>query len=104
MATSDNYAERFKSLRRRELLAIGLFLGYLPIVGALAWLVSRVTPSESPAMVLALAWMLAFALAGLRVSLFRCPRCAKRFYMNKYLVTTLGRKCPHCGLRRYAKA
>jgi len=41
MATSDNYAERFKSLRRREWLVIGLFVGYMPVVGALAWLVSR---------------------------------------------------------------
>jgi len=104
MSMSDVYVEKWKDLRRREWLVIGLFVGYLPILAGIGWLLFRVTTSETPIIIVAITWMSAFACAGLRVSFFRCPRCDQRFYMGKYFVMTLGRRCPHCGLQRYAKA
>jgi hypothetical protein len=101
---SDAYIEQWRNLRNREWLVIGLFLGYLPGVVGIASVISKFTPSETPVLVVALAWMATFAVTGLRVSFFPCPRCGKHFYMNKYFITTLGRKCPHCGLHRYAAA
>jgi DNA-directed RNA polymerase subunit RPC12/RpoP len=103
MPESNAYTERWRNLRRREWLVIALLIGYLPVVGLMSWLIRQVTTSEIPPTVVAIAWMGASAWAALRVGLFPCPRCGKRFYMNKYLMTTMGRKCPHCGVHRYAK-
>jgi DNA-directed RNA polymerase subunit RPC12/RpoP len=99
----DSYKGAWNELRHRERLVIGLWLGYIPGVVSLGWLISFVTPSENTVIVIAALWMLAFARAGLRVSFFRCPQCNNRFYMNKYYSITLGRKCPHCGIKRFAE-
>lgn len=104
MAPSVTYADNWKELRNRERLAIGLLLGYLPVLAGLAKLISYITTSENPVIAMAIAWIIIFTWASIRVTFFPCPRCGKHFYMNRYFITTFGRKCPHCGLHRYTKA
>jgi DNA-directed RNA polymerase subunit RPC12/RpoP len=97
------FAEQWKDLRRREWVVVVLFAGYIPSVAGAAWFISSITTTDSdgPMIAIAIAWMLAIAVAMLRVTYFPCPRCGKHFYMAAFFVT--GRKCPHCGLRRYVK-
>ena len=103
MSENPEYLAQFKDLKKRELTVIAVFLGYIPAIACFAWAVSHFTKSETPIMVLAIAWMTLFAVSGLRVSFFKCPKCGGLFNRNKYWFTTRGRKCPHCGVNRYSK-
>lgn len=101
------YAVQWQDLRDRNYLVICLFLGFIPGVGGLGWLLSFVSSSEVPVMVVGFLWMLAFAWSSLRASFFPCPRCGKYFRgwnvgLGRHCYATLvGRKCAHCGLRLY---
>jgi DNA-directed RNA polymerase subunit RPC12/RpoP len=47
--------------------------------------------------------MVAFAASGIRVHLFRCPRCGERFTSKGWLLFHVSNpftgKCLHCGIR-----
>jgi hypothetical protein len=55
------------------------------------------------AVMIALCWMIAFAISGFRLSLFRCPRCSKSFYSTSLYTNSFARKCLHCGLPKWAR-
>ena len=71
MSELDSYKDAWNKLCHRERLVIGLWLGYIPGIVSLSRLISFVTPSQNPVIVIAALWMLAFAWAGLRVCAFR---------------------------------
>jgi len=104
MPEGPTYNIHWQDFRRRNRLAILLFLGYLPVVGTLGYLLSAFVTSEIPLITIAVFWTLVWLWACLRVCTFHCPRCGKLYCINKYFVATLGRRCPHCGLRRYENA
>jgi len=66
----------------------------LPVVGTFAVL-SR---SDTLAMYFAFFWMVLFALASLRVSLSRCPRCGRLFHMRRVGSNPWTPWCLHCKL------
>src|SRR5262252_8677343 len=53
--------------------------------------------------VVALTWMGAFVVTGIRLPFWPCPRCGERFSTKGvYNKSFLARKCVHCGLPKYA--
>jgi len=62
---------------------------------------SNIFNSEIPAVVIALMWMTAFAIAGWRTTYWRCPRCKKSFFA-KWYINQFARKCVHCGLKKWS--
>lgn len=104
MSESD-YAASWQDLKRRRRLLWVLFLGYLPGVAALCFLVGWVATSmggsqqgEVMCAVVALLWILAFAVAAIRLTFFRCPRCTRIFHSTWWRHNPFAHNCLHCGL------
>ncbi len=100
--TSD-YRASWSRYKKRRVLFVLAFLGYVPICDAFAKLTKRVFGTFDPAFILALVWMAMFYIAGTRLLSWPCPKCGKCFsgtgWQNKGL---LAPKCVHCGLPKYA--
>jgi len=80
-----------------------LYLGCIPGLFLLAFLLNDLLLQEAPILVFALAWMAAIAWAGRRMVGFACPRCGRAFFENWYFFKPLRQKCAHCSLARWAK-
>ena len=106
MNSKPDYSAAWRDLRKRRLLVWALFLGFIPGVVALCFLVDAFLPGtignkqgESVCMGIGALWMLAFFIAAMRASFFRCPRCHGTFLMTWYFANPLASRCLHCGLR-----
>ena len=73
------HEEDWKQYRRYRRNFWIVFVGYVPVISVAAILSSWLFHSFKFAFVLALAYMLLFIIAGIRVSSFYCPRCANWF-------------------------
>jgi hypothetical protein len=98
------YSEGWSEYRkyRRELLIV--WLGGVPVVGAIAeaslWLFHTLVPAQ----VAGVAWMLLFLFAGVRCQTFCCPRCGEGFSAKGwYNKSFLARECVHCGLPKFSE-
>ncbi len=88
--------------RKRRNVALFAFIGYVPIVFAIALLSIRLFSTFTPAFVVAFAWMAFVLIASNLVARFRCPRCGKPFFAQWWYYNSFARRCVHCGLRKYA--
>jgi len=93
----------WNSLRRREQVGIGLWLGYIPGVIVLGRPLSRALGSEIAYLGVALAWMASCLLVVFWTGSFRCPRCGNPFYQWWWYQGSYARKCAHCGLPKWAE-
>jgi hypothetical protein len=64
----------------------------------------RLTVLSHGALLVGIAAFLWLPIAWTRFIFLRCPRCHWRFHVREPLQLTNGRRCPHCGLARYAEA
>ena len=103
--SETDYAASWQDLRKRRRLVWLLFLGYIPGVAALCFLVVTAAASmggskqsEVACAVIALFWILAFAVAAIRLTFFRCPRCRRLFHSTWWRHNPFARHCLHCGL------
>jgi hypothetical protein len=97
-----DYREQWQEYRKRRNLFFLIWLGYIPAVGLTTILVSRMIGTFTPSFVFAGVWMVLFAIAGTRLSGWRCPRCGKPFSRKSwYDKGLLARKCVHCGLAKF---
>src|SRR5437867_3660298 len=92
----------WQEYRRRRNLILFAFLGYLPLVFVTAVAADRLIYTSAPAIVVALGWMIFFAVAGIRCQRFRCPRCGKVLFSKSWYHHSDARRCVHCGLPKYA--
>ncbi|MBI1741049.1 MAG: hypothetical protein HYR57_09260 [Candidatus Koribacter versatilis] len=96
------YEEAWKDYKRIRNQWFLVFVGYVPIVGIVAFVSIKLFNTFTPAFVTAFLWMALFVYTGARVQLWRCPRCGKWFsakwWYNKGF---LARRCVHCGLPKY---
>ena len=104
-----SYLAQWLDLRRWESTARFTFLLYPPGAAGLGWLLNRITGSDIPGTVAALAWLAMTAVFNARLVRFRCPRCHERFFCVSgpgYLSLQKGwlfaGECVHCGLPKYA--
>jgi hypothetical protein len=108
LPTSPDYSAAWRDLRRRRIIFYAVWVGYVPAVFAIYYVALRpllhVFMIKEDYLVLPVAglWMVAFLVAGIRVQLFRCPRCHQWFFA-KWYSNPFTRKCLHCGLPRGAK-
>jgi hypothetical protein len=81
------------------MLAQGILaLGFAPAVLGFAALVLRVGDSPTPIWAFEATWLGALALTSALGLSFRCPRCAKRFFVRGLRSRVRERACLHCGL------
>ena len=103
--SETDYAAAWQDLRRRRRLLWILFLGYIPGVAALCFLVGAPITSmgetqqgEVACAIIALLWIFAFAVAAIRLTFFRCPRCHRIFHSTWWRHNPFAHNCLHCGL------
>ena len=102
-----SHADAWRRYRRWRWAFWLLFLLYLP---ALALTFRALGPRGGDAIFpIALVWMIAFSVAGYRVSNFTCPQCGELFFRKfdarswrqSWAYNPFARKCMHCGLRKW---
>ena len=105
-----DYAVAWRDCRKRTIIFWIVFLGYMPGVGVIFFAVgpslaalTGIKLNDSGIMI-AFCWMVAFAITGFRLSLFRCPRCGQSFFWGSWYTNTFARKCVHCGLPKWARS
>jgi len=62
---------------------------------------SRVGAADWLGMIIGVSWLLGFAIAGIRLQPFACPRCRNPFFSSPFYYWPFGRKCMHCGLPKW---
>jgi hypothetical protein len=99
MAGYEEGWRNYKRIRNQWFLVL---LGYVPVVSAVAFVSIKLFHSFVPAFATAFFWMALFAVTGIRISSWSCPRCGECFsgkwWYNKGF---LARRCVHCGLPKY---
>ena len=91
--------QKYKRIRNQFWL---IFAGYVPVGFVVAFVSLRLFHTFVPGFAFAIAWIASFLVAGLRVSMWRCPRCGKWFSATWwYNLGFLAKRCVHCGLRKY---
>jgi hypothetical protein len=96
----DEYEVHGRESKRRRNQAWFAFIGYVPITFAFALLTPKLFHAEKPVLVFVILWMMFFAIAGVRYSIFPCPRCGKSFFSTWLYHFT--RRCVHCKLPLYS--
>jgi hypothetical protein len=96
--------QQWKDYRRRRNLLAFAFIGFVPIVGTLGYLTKRFLDTDLPFDIIAPCWAAFFAVAGIRLQLFTCPRCRKRFFMKFLYRNPFASRCLHCGLAKYSES
>jgi len=110
MSKQTDYMVAWHDLRRRRILFWAVFLSYLPGVAFINFAIvpslvaSTGVKSDNIILTTAACWMIAFAIAGFRLTLFRCPRCGKHYFSTWWYTNSFARKCVHCGLKNWAGA
>ncbi|ABS63771.1 hypothetical protein Plav_2157 [Parvibaculum lavamentivorans DS-1] len=108
MVENADYEAAWADMRRRRLILLAVFAGYLPGVVLLSLIATAVLNAFGAALgenlffVIGISWMGAFLAVGIWYSWFRCPRCNNQFFMTWWCGNPLARKCLHCGLPRGA--
>ena len=98
------YSEQWKNYRRWRRLLLLIFLGYIPGVWLISTSLTRYLNWEHAEMVIALSWMFAFAVIGIRFTLWPCPRCGRGFFATWWYSNQFARKCVHCGLPKWIES
>jgi hypothetical protein len=108
MHMQADYASAWRDYRKRTIIFWIAFLGYVPGVAAIFFAIgpslaalTGIEPNNI-GMMIALCWMIAFAILAIRRSLFRCPRCGGAFFSTLWYTNSFARKCVHCGLAKWA--
>lgn len=104
MNESSDYSEAWKDYRARRFVFLAVSLSYLPSVVLISLLLSSLTGIKSDYFPVALAgaWMLAFLVTSVRMNIFPCPRCGKRFFTTRWIHNPFARHCLHCTLPKWA--
>ena len=76
------YDAQWREYRRRRNLFWLIWLTYIPGVLVIGLPLESLIKSEVPIYFVAFGWLIAFAVAGWRLSYWRCPHCGKWFLPN----------------------
>lgn len=90
---TENELLGLKKIRRKRLIAIILFLLYLPSI-----LVISIIVPDSIMPIYLIGYVIIFLCVIFPLSLSECPRCHNKFFVHVF-TTPFTRKFLHCGLR-----
>ena len=89
---------RIRSLRR---LFWFLWAAYIPVAGGTMIVLMRLGVPENAAVMVAVAWLGAFAVVGILHGLSKCPRCKESCFRRALWSNPWATRCMHCGVRLY---
>jgi hypothetical protein len=96
------YEQDWKKYKRLRNTFLGALLGGVPVFALVAVVSGTLFHTTIPASVVAVLWFALFVFNGVRLQVWRCPRCGEWFsgtwWYNK---SFLARQCVHCGLQKY---
>jgi ferric-dicitrate binding protein FerR (iron transport regulator) len=103
------HAEAWRRYRRLSRAFWILFLFFLPGLAAIDRALRSLRGRQTVILVIALAWMLAFAVIGYLKWNLRCPRCGELFFhtfddrpwRRGWVHNPFARRCLHCGLPKW---
>jgi len=94
MTEKRSYSAQWRRLRLWGYAQWFIILAGIPVMFLLSF--SGFDRAEN---IFVVCWMLSLLIVVMRYTLFRCPRCHKRFFMPKYFAyNTFLKACPHCRL------
>jgi hypothetical protein len=105
MNIEADYSAAWRDLKKRRLIAWGMFLGFVPsgfatffLIGLPLSFLTGIRPDYFfyP---ISISWMLMIWIAGQRAMTFRCPRCQQRFFAARWYYNVFARRRVHCKLR-----
>src|SRR5580704_10880709 len=94
---AEKYEASWRDLRTRTLIVVILFLGFVPGMGLIFYILSTVHVVDP--LWIAGVWAAAFLGSVLHRATFPCPRCGKFFFIWFGFGNPLARQCMHCGLK-----
>jgi hypothetical protein len=97
--------ERYRELENQRTIAIVLFfvIGSFAVGPLIGWAERQGGGIESPLVPASVFLLMApFGFFMGRISLWKCPRCRKRFLAKGPIPNLRGRRCIHCGLEKGA--
>lgn len=105
--TDPAYEAAWLDLKRRNRLAIGMFLGWIPFGMTVAMTAQALGIPERFVFPVLIAYMAGFAAAGVRAGRFPCPRCGDPFFSRAATWywgyhNSFSSKCLNCGLPKNA--
>lgn len=98
------YTEQWNEYRKRRFVFWCVLLGVTPFVFLSGCLLDQILPvgvSNPAVFALVGASLLAYTVAGIRLTFWRCPRCQKHYFVGAILVNQLASRCLHCGLEKW---
>jgi hypothetical protein len=104
MSDSSHFAFAWDDYRRRRRWFFGVWLGGIPVFVVLSMSLIALLHSDLPFYFVGGAYMLAFVIASLRLSFFRCPRCGHPFFTTWWRGNPLAQKCLHCRLPKWSES
>src|SRR5262245_101573 len=103
---ANDHTVAWRRYRRWSLTFWVLFLLFLPTLDAINRGFPSMRANPTAIFIVALAWLIAFAMAGYQKSNFRCPRCGELFFRKfddrpwrkVWWHNPFARRCMHCQL------
>jgi len=88
----------YRSRRRAFFL---IWLGGMPVTVLISVVLIKLFRSPVVFYFMGIAWLLSFGVAGIRLTLFRCPRCRRYFFFTGFSGNHFAQRCVHCGLPKW---
>jgi hypothetical protein len=97
-SVAADYPAAWKRYRVFWWMWMGAWLGFLPVEAMVGAPLAHRMQSGTPMVLVAVVCMGAFAVGGIAVSRWDCPRCGKSFHIRGLKKNLFARRCLHCGL------
>ena len=103
MSQDSQVTSAWADYRSRRRWFFYVWFGGLPVVFLLSGLLTEVFRTVLPFYFVGGVWLVSFAAVGVRLTLFRCPRCRRFFFFTGYSSNHFAQRCVHCGLPKWAE-
>ncbi len=85
---------------RWRLILFASWGGLLPLEIFIGWPLDKATGSNVPFVLVAFTCMAFFTFSGMKLGMFKCPRCGRPFTRKRHWKNPFTSSCLNCGLTR----
>lgn len=99
MSEQSAFKSNWEDYKKRRLIFRVIFLSYIPAELLIGVPLSRA--HHSIPFVLFIIWGAGFVFSRTYMSVWKCPRCKRKFFMKGLYYNGFARKCLHCKLPKW---